>query len=73
MVAGNASAYFFDAPEQNIELELHGSTIPAFGSGTLGYVDVDSSEQPDFIGASGFLLAQVGPYKAPKRNVPHAK
>ena len=64
MVEGHASAYFFDAPEQNLKLELHGSTIPAFGSGTLGYVSVVSSEQPDFIGASGFLLAQVGPYSA---------
>ena len=64
MVEGDASAYFFDAPEQNIELQLHGSTIPAYGSGTLGYVNFVSSEQPDFIGASGFLLAQVGPYNA---------
>jgi hypothetical protein len=64
MVRGHASAYFFDAPEQNFRLTLHGSTIPAFGSGTLGYVNVQSSEQSDFIGASGFLLAQVHPYNS---------
>ena len=62
-MAGHASAYFFDAPEQNLRLSLHGSSIPAFGSGTLGYVNVQSAEEPEFIGASGFLLAQVGPYK----------
>ncbi len=67
MVAGNASAYFFDAPEQNLRLTLHGSSIPAFGSGTLGYVNVLSSEEPEFIGASGFLLAQVGPYKTAEK------
>ncbi len=70
MVAGNASAYFFDAPEQNLELRLHGSRIPAFGSGTLGYVSVESSEQPDFIGASGFLLAQVGAYNRETKRSP---
>lgn len=63
LVAGHASAYFFDSPEQNLKLALRGSSIPAFGSGTLGYVSVQSAEEPDFIGASGFLLAQVGPYK----------
>jgi hypothetical protein len=66
MVAGHASAYFFNAHEQNLKLVLHGSEIPAYGSGTLGYVNVQSSEQPEFIGASGFLLARVGPYEPSK-------
>ncbi len=64
IVAGKAAAYFFDAPEQNLRLLLPHSAIPAYGSGTLGYVSVQSSELPDFIGASGFLLAEVGKYEA---------
>jgi len=61
LVEGGAAAYFFDAPEQNIRTELSasGKSIPAFGSGTLGYVNFARQEEPDFIGASGFLLAEV--------------
>ncbi len=57
---GAASAYFFDFPEANrtYQLSSGGKTIPAFGSGTLGYVR--GSEASDFTGASGFLLASVG-------------
>ena len=38
---GNAAAYFFDAPEQNVAETLTGapSSAKAFGSGTLGYVN----------------------------------
>jgi hypothetical protein len=56
-----ASAYFYYSPEQNVELPLRlgGSSIPTFGSGTLGYVDYQAESQGDFLGASGFLLAQV--------------
>ncbi len=67
MVKGKASAYFFDAPEQNLELHLRGSEIPAYGSGTLGYVNVQDSEAPEFVGASGFLLVQVSAYKPTPR------
>ncbi len=63
IVAGKASAYLFDAPEQNLTLKLRGSEIPAYGSGTLGYVSVQNSELPEFIGAGGFLLTQVGSYE----------
>ncbi len=36
-----ASAYFYDATEQNVTGTLHagGGSIPTFGSGTLGYVN----------------------------------
>ena len=44
--------------------------IPAYGSGTLGYVSVQSAEFPEFIGASGFLLAQVGEYEATEARHP---
>ena len=56
-----ASAYFFDAPEQNVQLPLRadGAQIASFGSGTLGYVSHVAEARPDFIGASGFLLAQI--------------
>jgi hypothetical protein len=55
-----ASAYFFDAPEQNIQEPLIGSSaVPTFGSGTLGYVNFVKEASGEFLGASGFLLAQV--------------
>lgn len=80
LVEGKASAYFFDAPEKNVKLTLHGSNrndpIYAYGSGTLGYVDVLNAETPEFIGASGFLLAQVGRYEPPnlkEKDEPNAK
>ncbi len=57
---GAASAYFFDFPEANrtYRLASGGKSIPAFGTGTLGYVT--SSSVSDFTGASGFLVASVG-------------
>jgi hypothetical protein len=60
--AGGASAYFFDLPEQNREYQLSagGRSIPAFGSGTLGYVGNNSFEEHEYIGAGGFLLVSVG-------------
>jgi len=60
--AGGASAYFFDLPEQNREYQLSsgGHSIPAFGSGTLGYVGNVGFEEHEYIGASGFLLVSVG-------------
>jgi hypothetical protein len=67
---GHASAYFFDAPEQNLHLLLPRSTIPAYGSGTLGYVNVLNAASQEFIGASGFLLVQVGAYEAASRRAP---
>jgi hypothetical protein len=58
---GGASAYFFDSPEENVELRLQSGSesIPAFGSGTLGYINFVNERRQDFHGASGFLLAQV--------------
>jgi photosystem II stability/assembly factor-like uncharacterized protein len=66
LVNGYASAYFFDSPEQNVRRTLHSgsSSIEAFGSGTLGYVKSTSQEESDFIGASGFLLVEVGALNA---------
>jgi hypothetical protein len=56
-----ASAYFFDYPEQNrtYNLSAGGRSIPAFGSGTLGYVESPRQTERDFVGASGFLLGSV--------------
>ena len=61
LVQGGASAYFYDAPEENITLPLRvgGESIPTFGSGTLGYASSLNAERQEFIGHSGFLLAQV--------------
>jgi hypothetical protein len=66
--AGNgASAYFFDAQEENVTRPLRSGrgVIPSFGSGTLGYVNSVNEARADFIGASGFLLAQVN-LRAPR-------
>lgn len=62
LVEGHASAYFFDAPEENIREKLtYGAAepVPAFGSGTLGYVSYQDERTGSFLGASGFLLAEV--------------
>jgi hypothetical protein len=61
MAEGGASAYFFDSPEKNVRRTISTSAgqLSTFGSGTLGYVDYQSEEAGGFIGASGFLLAQV--------------
>ncbi len=61
LLSGGASAYFYDAPEENVRSSLRagGEEIPTFGSGTLGYVAAVSAAKPDFHGHSGFLLAEV--------------
>jgi hypothetical protein len=72
LVGDGASAYFYDSPEKNITLPLRSGTasIPSFGTGTLGYVRFETEEAAGgFIGASGFLLAQVEVAKRdPKTN-----
>jgi len=62
LIAGSASAYFYDAPEENVTGRVGSSTIPSFGSGTLGYVSSVNAERQNFIGHSGLLLAQVGAF-----------
>lgn len=56
-----ASAYFYNAPEENVKkpLRADGESIEEIGSGTLGYVSVDGERYSNFHGASGFLLGQV--------------
>ena len=69
IIAGHASAYFYDAPEQNIEMPLQNSAIPAFGSGTLGYSSAVNAQLQDFLGASGFLLVHVNTSARNAQNV----
>ncbi len=61
LISGGASAYFYDSPEENVQLPLRVGTrsIPTFGSGTLGYVTAVNAQKQSFIGQMGFLLAQV--------------
>jgi hypothetical protein len=65
---GGASAYFYDAPEENRHAPLTGApSVESFGSGTLGYVNSIGESRGDFLGASGFLLVQVNALE-PKPN-----
>jgi hypothetical protein len=57
-----ASAYFYDAPQRNVKSQLRIAgvgSIPAYGSGTLGYANALQSERQDYTGHSGYLLAEV--------------
>ena len=58
---GAASAYFY-ASEANRQEQLswEGAAIPAFGTGTLGYVHMSLPATDEHEPASGFLLASVG-------------
>ncbi len=60
LLEGGASAYFFDSPERSRSESIGAGSnrIPAFGSGTLGYV-LAPPRATEFLGASGFLLASV--------------
>lgn len=62
--SAGASAYFFDEPEQNRESALRagGESIPAYGSGSLGYTGrtQNFSIKPN----SGFLIVEVDPTPA---------
>ena len=58
---GGASAYFFDSPQQDrvFTLSAGGRSIRAYGDGTLGYMQPPPIEATEFLGASGFLQAEV--------------
>jgi hypothetical protein len=56
-----ASAYFFDYPGANVKTVVSYGTrnIPAYGTGTLGYVRPEGQSEGDSLGSSGFLLVEV--------------
>ena len=60
LLAHGASAYLFDSPNENRAPHIGSgaNSIPAFGTGTLGYVR-PTADPEEFLGASGFLLASV--------------
>jgi hypothetical protein len=58
----SASAYFFDYPGANVQARLGvgAKSIPVFGTGTLGYVNLSNTRfEADSLGSSGLLLASV--------------
>ena len=61
LVQGGASAYLFDYPQANVATTVSdgAASIPAFGSGTLGYVRPPLSGQTDSLGSSAFLVVSV--------------
>jgi hypothetical protein len=72
--AAGASAYLFDSPGRNVKQQIgSGSeTIPAFGSGTLGYVAYPLNGSKEFFGANGFLMVSVetGGHAGPENRTP---
>ena len=70
LLAGGASAYIFDSPGENrlTQIGSGSNVIPAFGTGTLGYIP-GSARPEEFLGASGFLLVSVdGELRDPRTN-----
>jgi hypothetical protein len=62
LVRDGASAYLFDYPGSNVQTKVsYGSepSLPAFGTGTLGFVSPPESLQHDSLGSSGLLLLSV--------------
>jgi hypothetical protein len=59
----SASAYLFDSPGGNVKQQIGSGAeaIPAFGSGTLGYVQYPLNGSKEFFGANGFLMISVPP------------
>lgn len=56
-----ASAYFYDAPEENVSrtVSFDGSSLQTFGSGTLGYEHASNEDTTEFHGAKGVLFGEV--------------
>ncbi len=59
VTSAGASAYFYDDPEHNTRTTLGAGRLPAFGTGSLGYIAPPQPLQTDAPPNSGFLLAQV--------------
>jgi len=62
LVQGGASAYLFDYPQANVEATVSygNQSIPAYGSGTLGYVvSLPGYLSQDELGSSAFLVISV--------------
>lgn len=57
---GGASAYFFKTEGNTTSTLAWGqATMPAFGTGTLGYTKIPETLRQELVSASGFLLASV--------------
>jgi hypothetical protein len=61
LVTAGASAYLFDSPSENVSqtISYDGQSIPAFGSGTLGYDQNAEIGTGVNLSANGFLLVSV--------------
>jgi hypothetical protein len=62
LASGGASAYLFDSPGDNLAETIRsgGTSIPAYGSGSLGTEDDSTVGNADgYFGAHGFLLVNV--------------
>lgn len=68
---GAASAYLFETEGNSASaLSFEGVSIPAYGTGTLGYMRVPRAEVDEFLPASGFLLVSVNLVgRSPTNNV----
>jgi hypothetical protein len=62
LVSGGASAYLFNSPGENLSetISSGGSSIPAYGSGSLGTeADATSTTSTEYFGAHGFLTVSL--------------
>jgi hypothetical protein len=69
---GVASAYFFKTEGNNTTSKVSWgqATIPAFGTGSLGYLAVPNTSRQGYLPASGILLASVAvASRSPSTNV----
>jgi hypothetical protein len=71
LVEQGASAYLFESPEENVSDTIGSSSIPAYGTGTLGYVGPPLNDPDDFLGASGFMLVSVNASQRNTEDVAH--
>jgi hypothetical protein len=67
LVDGGASAYLFDRPEENRQMQIPaggGATIPSFGTGTLGYRSplsgvIGANTADSLFGDSGVMVVEL--------------
>ncbi len=77
LLNGKAAAYLFDYPSNDVQTAIvktegaRTESVPVYGTGTLGYVEVPQNSQRDSLGSSGVLLLNVSGGRASAEVVPN--